>query len=505
MEVANWLRRLGLERYVSAFRKNQVDADLLPRLTAEDLKDIGVALVGDRRRLIEAISALRQEATELAAAKPLQVERARDPKADPQRRQLTVMFCDLVGSTALAARLDPEDLHHLIAAYHESVARTVGRLDGYVARYMGDGVLVCFGYPQAHEDDAERAVRAALEVISSVKQLKLTDALEVRVGIDTGLVVVGDLTNSGDGREHGIVGETPNLAARLQAAAEPNTVVISPRTCRLLGDLYEYRDLGALELKGFPEPLHAYQILRRSVIESRFEALHARSLMPLVGRTEETALILHRWEQAKRGDGQAVLVSGEPGIGKSRLAIAIRRRLQSQDHTCLSFYCSPYYQDSSLHPVVAQIERIAKFDRDGTPERKLKKIKALLPRRSDHVGEEVALVADLLSVAVAERGWAAELSPHDRRARTLQALLAQVERLARRRPVLVVVEDAHWIDATSRELVDLLIGRASAMRLLLIITARPEFAPPWLGRGHVTLVSLSRLSPHQSVEMVQCH
>src|SRR6516225_1561386 len=315
MDVASWLRKLGLEQYEPAFLANEIDARVLPSLTAEDLKDLGVTLVGHRRRLLDAIAALGSPLPD----PPPPADEGR-VGADAERRQLTVMFRDLVGSTELSSRLDPEDLREVIAAYHRAVADAVRSFDGFVAKYMGDGVLIYFGYPQAHEDDAERAVRAGLGIIESVARLDIKSVkLRARVGIATGLVVVGDLIGEGSAQEQSVVGETPNLAARLQALAEPNTAVISLSTRRLVGDLFEYRDLGAVEIKGIPAPVPAWQVLRPSAVASRFEALRGLTLSPLVGRDEEIDLLLRRWARAKAGDGQIVLVSGEPGIGKSRI------------------------------------------------------------------------------------------------------------------------------------------------------------------------------------------
>src|SRR5215469_6416000 len=301
------------------------------------------------------------------------------PMSSAERRQLTVLFCDLVGSTPLAARLDPEDLREIISVYHRCVADAVSRFGGFVAKYMGDGALVYFGYSQSQEDDAEQAVRAGLALIDAVGRLQTPEPLRVRVGIDTGEVVVGDLITSGDGQERGVVGETPNLAARLQGLAEPGTVVIGPQTRRLLGDLFECRDLGDIEVKGFPEPVHAYQVVRESGTESRFEALHGAVLTPLVGREDEIDLLLRQWHRAKGGEGRVVLLSGEPGIGKSRLAAALQEKIENEPRARIRYFCSPHHQDSALHPFIAQLERAAGFEREGRPEVKLEKLAVLAP------------------------------------------------------------------------------------------------------------------------------
>jgi class 3 adenylate cyclase len=335
MDIGGWLRSLGLEEYEAAFRDNKVDAAVLSKLTVEDLKDLGVAAVGDRRKLLEAIAALRNDASVqtppiAAPARPSAATPTSAPvvEAAGERRHVTVMFCDLVGSTALSARMDPEDLREIISAYQKSVAETVRRFDGFVAKYMGDGVLIYFGYPQAHEDDAERAVRAGLELVAAVSSLKTHAALQTRVGIATGLVVVGDLIGSGAAQEQAIVGETPNLAARLQGIAAPNGVVIAEGTRRLLGNLFELEDLGTKDLKGIAGPQRAWVALRPGSVEGRFEAFHA--LTELVGREEELDLLFRRWSKAKTGEGQVVLLSGEAGIGKSRLTAALLERLATE-------------------------------------------------------------------------------------------------------------------------------------------------------------------------------
>jgi len=401
MDIGDWLRRLGLERYEPTFRDNEIDEHVLPSLTAEDLKEIGVGPVGHRRKLLEAIAALSAGKFSPSRQSPPGVPLDRESSAE--RRQLTVMFCDLVGSTALSGRLDPEDLREVIAAYHAAVADVVRSFDGFVAKYMGDGVLVYLGYPRAHEDDAERAVRAGLALVEAVDRLDIKSIkLQARVGIATGLVVVGDLIGEGSAQEQSVVGETPNLAARLQALAEPNAVVIAPRTHRLVGDLFEYRDLGAVELRGIAEPVPVWQVLRPSAIESRFEALRGSALSPLIGRDDEIDLLLRRWARARSGDGQIVLISGEPGIGKSRLIAALGERLRDEPHIRLRYFCSAYRQDSALFPFIDQLGRASGFLHDDPPATRLEKLEALLARAAPP-NEDVALLADLLSLPISER------------------------------------------------------------------------------------------------------
>src|SRR5271168_1372037 len=373
LDISEWLRGLGLAQYATTFRDNDIDDAVLRRLTAEDLRDLGVTSVGHRRRLLDAIAAFAAPTPAAdASGPPGETTTTLAPKGDAERRQLTVMFCDLVGSTELAARLDPEDLREVISAYHRAVAEIVGAFDGFVAKYMGDGVLVYFGYPRAHEDDAERAVRAGLGVIDAVGRLDIGSVkLQARVGIATGLVVVGDLIGEGSAQEQSVVGETPNLAARLQALAEPSAVVIAAGTRRLVGEIFEYRDLGAVEVKGIAGPVEAWQVLRASAVASRFEALRGSALTRLVGRDEEIDLLLRRWARAKAGDGQVVLVSGEPGIGKSRITAAFEERLHAEPHLRLRHFCSPYHRDSALFPIIDQLGRAAGFVRDDPPAAKL--------------------------------------------------------------------------------------------------------------------------------------
>jgi predicted ATPase/class 3 adenylate cyclase len=498
-QIADWLEELGMSEYAERFAENRIDLSVLPDLTDQHLEKLGVAL-GDRLKMLRAIREL--SATTVAVAQPA-ASAAAVMRDSAERRQLTVMFCDLVGSTALSARLDPEDLRGIIGGYHRCCTELVERNGGFVAKYMGDGVLAYFGYPRAHEHDAERAVRAGLALVEAVPKLDTAAGvpLQVRVGIATGLVVVGDLIGAGAAQEQAVVGETPNLAARLQALAEPGAVVIASITRRLIGGLFEYRDLGAIALKGFAEDVPAWQVLCVGAVESRFEALRATAT-PLTGRDEEVALLLRRWEQAKAGDGCVVLISGEPGIGKSRVAETILERLRSESHTRLRYFCSPHHQDSALYPTIAQLERAAAFRRNDSDEQRLAKLEAVLAQTTNDLSEAAPLFAALLSIPTGDRFPPLSLSPQKQKEKTLKALLAQVEGLAARQPVLMAVEDAHWIDPTSRESLDLTIDRAPSLPVLVIITFRSEFTPPWVGRPHVTLLSLNRLPPRRRAEMI---
>ena len=444
MDIDSWLRRIGLAQYAEMFRANNIDIELLGGLTNDDLKDIGVASFGHRKKLLEAIA-------ELAGAAPVSPQPAFiEPKTQDtaERRQLTVMFSDLVGSTALSARMDPEDLREVISTYQKCVAETVQRFGGFVAKYMGDGVLIYFGFPQAHEHDAERAVRAGLELVAAVSGLKTHAALQTRVGIATGLVVVGDLIGSGASQEQAIVGETPNLAARLQGSAEPNSVVIAEGTRKLLGNLFELEGIGTKELKGIAEPVRAWAAVRVSSAEGRFEAMHTTGLTGLVGREEELDVLLRRWSRAKTGEGQAVLLSGEAGIGKSRLMAALLERLAADPHTRLRYFCSPQHSDSALYSIISQMERAAGFAHGDTAQTKLDKLDTLLAQ-SLTPRQDVALFADMLSLPNDGRYPPLELDPQQRRRRTLEALTTQIKALAQQNPVLMIFEDAHWADPTS--------------------------------------------------------
>ena len=505
MDIVVWLRSLGLGQYEAAFRDNEIDETVLPNLTAEDLKDLGVSVVGHRRKLLDAIAALRTEAGTKAPS-PDAANTSSAPTISfedhAERRQITVMFSDLVGSTSLSARMDPEDLRELISAYHKCVADTVRRFDGFVGQYLGDGVLVYFGYPEAHEDDAERAVRAGLELIEAMTALKTPASLQTRVGIATGLVVVGDLmTGSGEAHERRIVGETPNLAARLQGIAEPNTVVIAEATRRLLGNLFELRDLGGTDLKGVAEPLRAWVALRASAVESRFEALHPSGLTALVGREEETELLLRRWSRAKNGEGQVVLISGEAGIGKSRLTAALLENLAPEPHGRLRYFCSPQHIDSAFSPIIGQMERAAGLLHDDTSQQKLDKLDALFAQTSTSI-HDAALIAEMLSLPNDGRYPALELTPQQRRQKTLEALTAHMKTLSRQKPVLMIFEDAQWADPTSLEVFSRVVDQIQTLRVLLLVTFRPEFDAPWVGRPYVTARIINRLAEHEASAMI---
>jgi len=485
-----------MSEYADRFAKNDIDITVLPELTDQHLKDLSVSL-GHRLRILRAIR--ERTGTTVNSRPPATTASFQD---SAQRRQLSVMFCDLVGSTALASRLDPEDLREIMSGYHRASTEVIVKHGGFVARYMGDGILAYFGYPRANEDDAERAVRAGLVLVDTVAKLaaRFGTTSQLRVGIATGLVVVGDLLADVPGYEYDVVGKTPHLAARLQALAEPDTVVIDSNTRRLLGYLFEYRALGPLSVKGFDDPVAVWRVTRVSAVDSRFEALRTITT-PMVGRNEEIEFLMQRWGQAKTGEGSVALISGEPGIGKSRIVQSVLERIEGERHVRLRYFCSPHHQDTALYPVIRQVERAARFRREDTVEQRLEKLAAVLALATNDLSEAVPLLAQLLSIPARDLYSPLNLGPQRSKNRLFRTLLAQFEGLAVHQSVLTVFEDVQWIDPTTRELLNLIINRLPTLRTLLIITFRPEFAPPWIGHRHVTFPSLGRLPPRESAEM----
>ena len=496
-DIAQWLERLGLGRYAHAFLDSDVSLDVLRHLTDQDLKDLGLSL-GHRQKLLAAITTLPGEVE-------ARVTNDRSPKAEGERRQLSVMFCDLAGSTALAERLDPEEMRDVIRSYQDTVTREITRFDGHVAKFMGDGVLAYFGWPNAHEDDAERAVRSGIEIAAAMRRLSTParEPMEVRVGIATGLVVVGDLIGEGAATEEAAVGATPNLAARLQDIAAGNTVVIADGTRELLGGRFVCENLGNRNLKGFSEAAQVWHVVRPIEAESRFAATRGPRLTQLVGRTEELDLLGRRWMQVKQGTGQVVLLTGEAGIGKSRIVHSLHEQIVKQPRVRLFYQCSPYHTNSALYPFIRQLERAARLEREDTDEQRLDRLEALLARSANQDPGIGALIAALLLIPTGARYRPLRMSPQQQKERTLSALLEQLEGLAAQQPVLVIFEDVHWVDPTSQELLDRIVDRVQGLPVLLVITFRLDYAPPWSGQAHVTLLTLNRLNHDLGAAMVR--
>ncbi|AMA56464.1 adenylate/guanylate cyclase domain-containing protein [Bradyrhizobium sp. CCGE-LA001] len=494
MQIAEWLEKLGLGQYAERFAQNGIDVGVLPELMDEDFDKLGV-LLGHRRKMLRAIANLDPAALIASSA----------PAHDAERRHLTVMFCDLVGSTALSARLDPEDMWEVIRAYRAACASVVTAYDGRIARFVGDGILVYFGYPRAHEDDAERAVLAGLDIIAAIRQLKTGagERAELRIAIATGLVVVGDLISGDASEEHATIGDTPNLAARLQSLAEPGVVVVASSTRRLLGDLFTLRNLGRREVKGIAEPIAVWAVEGATASESRFEAVRAARSIGFVGRKNEIEFILSRQREAWQGQGQMVLISGEAGIGKSRIVATLSESPALGAHRRVRYQCSPYHTNSALHPFVAQLERAAGIRSDDMPEQKLDKLEAMLVLGTQQVVPATQLIAALLSIPPGNRCPPLALSPAQQRRQTFAVLLDQLEGLARDQPLLIICEDMHWADATTLELFDLAVDRIRALPILVLMTSRPEFEPSWSGLANVSLLRLDRLDRQDTRALVE--
>lgn len=489
MDVAAWLTENGFAQFVKAFHDNDVDAQTLRELTETDLEKLGLPL-GPRKRFLRAIAALSPPASAAARRPAAQLENS------AERRQLTVLFCDLVGSTALSARLDPEDTRAVISAYHEACAQAIHSETGYVANYMGDGALAYFGYPTAREDDAERAVRAGLAIVERVSELREPNGapLRARVGIATGVVVVGELIGANVAGQSGVVGDTPNLAARLQAIAAPGHVVIADSTRRLIGDLFEISELGALDLKGVGGPTYAYEAVRPRGVDNRFEALRGADLGAFVGRAAEIEALSRSWSDAVAGRGGVVLISGEPGIGKSRLTAELVARVAVGPYRILRLFSSPQHVDTAFHPIVAQLERAAKLVRNDRGEANFERLRAFLLEDGTPPAD-ISIIADMMGFDRPAGDTSEPLEPLQRRARTLAAVVDRIEAVSRREPALVVFEDAHWADPSSVEAIGRLAERIGRMRALLIVTHRTDVILPLSLRPEIKTIALNRLSP----------
>jgi class 3 adenylate cyclase/predicted ATPase len=503
--LAEWLGRHGLGQYAQRFAENNIDYSVLPDLTEDDLEKVGV-LLGHRKKLLRAIGAVRARSQTRDTSKVSLAGTEATPPAqrrDAEFRQITVMFCDLVGSTELSVKLDPEDLQKLVDAYRRECSTAIRRYGGEVARYFGDGVMAFFGWPRAHEDNALRAVHAALEIVSGVTNISGPVTLACRVGVCSGPVVVGDIGNSANSLSLDAVGETPNIAARLQILAAINTVVISESTRRLASAAFDLQDLGRQELKGVTEPVHVYRVLAAKNASSRFEAAHPGSLTPLVGRSSELSLLLDRWEKVKEGDGQAILLSGIPGVGKSRLLHELKSRIQEEPHLLLHHQCSPYHTQSAFFPVIEQIEQAAQLTAREADADKIAKLQAYLPRLTDGSIEPLLLIAKLLSITTENRKELSELTPQQIKNRTISTLVDMLLAYSMQRPTLCIFEDAHWLDPSTLELVELIISRIGHARVMLIVSCRPEFRPTWLAHANITTHSLTRLSQTEVRTMIR--
>jgi class 3 adenylate cyclase/tetratricopeptide (TPR) repeat protein len=506
MDVGEWLRSIGLGQYEAAFRDNDIDDDVLWKLTADDLKDLGVAIVGHRRKIMTAIA----EPSGSAAAPAAAAETKRLPQivettqATAERRQLTVLFCDLAGSTAMSARLDPEDMRDVIRAYQDICSGVIARYDGYLAKFMGDGVLAYFGFPHAHEDDAERAVRAGLDLGDAIAKIQTRDreVLKTRIGIATGIVVVGDLVGEGAAREQAVIGDTPNLAARLQARAEPSAVLIADQTRRLLGNAFELKSVDLRNLKGLDAPVRAWTVLREADAETRFEASRSSRMTPFVGREPEVALLVERWQDACSGEGKVALLSGEAGIGKSRVVATLAERIADEPHLAIRYQCSPHHVNDAFYPIVSHIWRAAEFASDESSGARLEKLETMARRSQLEPKEIVPFMASLCSVPLEGRYAALEMAPAEQKERLIAALLAFLEGLTKEAPVLALLEDAHWIDPSSLEVFTRFVDRLPSLRAFLIITFRPDFVAPWIGQAHVHSVVLSRLGRRHALAMI---
>ena len=503
-DVAEWLASLDLAQYSDTFLQNDVNAGILPLLTADDLKDIGVSSVGHRRKLLEAILALSGEKPGDVTEPTLLESPSPKPLVDAEHRQIAIIFCDLVGSTALSQSLDAEELRDTMRAYQDAVTGAIARYEGHIAKYMGDGVLAYFGWPIAYEDQADRAVRAGLDAVLAVSQLTLNNGqkLSARVGIATGQVVVGDLIGETGHDSAAVTGETPNLAARLQGVAEEHQVVIDANTRRLIGTAFKLKDIGKHDLKGFSELVSVTRVVGEDSVESRFDVTRASTLAPMVGREHELGLLLERWDLAKGGEGQIVELSGEAGIGKSRITRALFESIDAKSRFLLRYQCSPHHTNSAYYPIIQQLERAAKFTSSDEVETRLDKMESLLRLSAQDLKVTAPLFASLLSLSGEKRYGQLELTPEQLREKISDALMDQVLGLARNRPILFVVEDAHWIDPTTLAFLEQLASSIDDIPILVLITYREGKSQPMVSASQLTSITLNRLSRAQGRNII---
>ena len=499
-DVAAWLEGLGLARYVKAFEQNEIDFDALPHLTEPMLEKIGLPL-GPRIKLLAAISEL---GLALPAERPRKQVGSTLDLQEAERRQITVMFCDLVDSTKLASRIDPEDFRWVMQAFQKSCGAVIERHGGHISQYRGDAIEAYFGWPIAQEDAAERAVRAALEVIEAVKTIPAPQALSTRVGICTGIVVVSEAGAGGDpGKPSAAVGETLHVAARLQSLAAPNGIVIAEMTSRLISARFEREDLGPQQLKGVAEPVRAFRVRRVREDTSRFEAAQSKALTPLVGRQAELALLQQLWREAKHGDGQAIFVSGVAGIGKSRIVYELEEWLRRERHVALKFQCLPHCMQSALFPVIQRFQRMADLSNEDSETTRLQKIEKLLSKGLDEPDRALPFVAEMMSIPTRSREALHGLTPQQVKAQTLRLLAELLCGIARKVPVLCVLEDAHWIDPSTQELLELALGQIEKERILLLVTHRPEYQLYPRMHVHVSSLTITRLGRRDVAQMAR--
>jgi class 3 adenylate cyclase/predicted ATPase/energy-coupling factor transporter ATP-binding protein EcfA2 len=501
-DLRQWLEGIGLAQYADLLTSHDIDRDTLLLLKDEDFDRLGISL-GHRRILLRAAEEYRHPAAE-RLDRLRGFVRSTDVRAE--RRHLTVLFCDVAGSTKLAARLDPEDLADVLSDFQSRCSDAVRQYDGHVARFMGDGVLAYFGFPLAHEDDAERAVNTAIRILASVSGSRLAQehGIKVRIGIASGLVIVGDLIGEGPALEFTLVGEAPNLAARLQQLARPNQILVSSGTRRLLGSRFVLKEAGERAVKGIGRRVPVWSVLKTNPVESRFEARQASPLTHFVGRERELAFLRDSYFMAERGQGQVVLIAGDPGIGKSRLVMALAQLLALEAGQVLSFQCSPYHASSAWHPVVRHLEDAAGLDPDAPPSLKMQKMAALAAARFAVDGTDlVPVLAALLSTPDDVRHARLELTPQQLKMRTFAALLTWFQTQSEERPVILVFEDVHWIDPTSLELLERLRDEVASHRMLVLVLFRPGFAPGWGDLPHVASLMLNRLDRKQVAAMIE--